>query len=36
MVVAYLAAILIYKEKYTLYQKLGVLAGALAVVLLAI
>ena len=36
MVLAYLAAIFVYKEKYTLFQKLGVLAGALAVLLLAI
>ncbi len=36
MVFAYLVAIFVYKEKYTLFQKLGVLAGALAVLLLAI
>ena len=36
LVLAYIVAILIYKEKYTILQKLGVLAGALAVVLLAI
>lgn len=36
MVFAFLVAILFYKEKYTLQQKLGVLAGAAAVVLLAL
>lgn len=36
MVIAYLAAILLYREKYTLLQKVGVLAGAVAVVLLAL
>ena len=36
MVLAYLAAILLYKEKYTVLQKLGVAAGAVAVVLLAL
>lgn len=36
MVLAYLTAILLYKEKYTWLQKLGVLAGAVAVVLLAL
>ena len=36
MISAYLLAVLLYKEKYTALQKLGVLAGAVAVVLLAI
>lgn len=36
MVVAYLTAILLYKEKYTWLQKLGVLSGAVAIVLLAL
>lgn len=36
MIAAYLAAILLYKEKYTALQKIGVLAGAVAVVLLAL
>ena len=36
MVFAFLVAILLYREKYTPRQKLGVLAGAAAVVLLAL
>ena len=36
MISAYLLAITLYREKYTLLQKLGVLAGAVAVLLLAI
>ena len=36
MISAYLLAVLFYKEKYTLLQKLGVLTGAVAVLLLAI
>ena len=36
MIAAYLVAVLLYKEKYTLTQKLGVLAGAVAIVLMAI
>ena len=36
MISAFLVAILFYKEKYTTMQKIGVLLGALAVVLLAL
>ena len=36
IVMTFLVAILLYREKYTLRQKLGVLAGAAAVVLLAL
>ena len=36
MIAAYLVAILLYKEKYTLWQKIGVLCGACAVILLAL
>lgn len=36
MIAAFAASLLIYKEKYSLMQKLGVLCGTVAVVLLAI
>lgn len=36
MVGAYVVAVLLYKERYTLWQKIGVLSGACAVILLAI
>ena len=36
MVAAFLVALLLYKEKYTRLQKLGVLLGVLAVILLAL
>ena len=36
MVLAFLVAVFFYKEKYTLMQKIGVLLGAVAVVLLAL
>ena len=36
LVVAFLTSVFIYKEKYSLLQKIGVLCGAIAVVLLAL
>ena len=36
MIVAYLTSVLFYKERYSLPQKIGVLAGTVAIVILAI